>query len=76
MKTAILILLVAAKMYPHSSLKFESSNSFTINVNSNMAISASIGENIISPINPSPKNKNAVYEDANKLENSFTVYVS
>jgi hypothetical protein len=70
MKKVILILFVAAKMFSQSSSKFESSESFTINVNSDMAITAGIGDNINAkekmPLISSGSGKNAVY---NKMLN-------
>jgi hypothetical protein len=66
MKKVILILIVAVKMQAQSPVKFESSESFIINVNSEMTISAGVGANINSktqlPLISSTKNKSAVYE--------------
>jgi|GEM_PF-3042649 len=66
MKKVILILILASKMQAQSPVKFETSESFTINVNSEMVINAGIGSNINPksqlPLISSTKNKSAVYE--------------
>jgi hypothetical protein len=71
MKKVIFLLFVAAKMYSQSPAKFETSESFTINVNSDMAINAGIGTNINSkeklPLISSGSGKTALYT---KLMNS------
>jgi hypothetical protein len=66
MKKVILILILASKMQAQSPVKFDSSESYTINVNSEMTISAGSGVNIDLktqlPLISSTKNKSAVYE--------------
>lgn len=71
MKKVIFILFVAAKMYSQSPAKFESSESFTINLNSELSLNAGVGSNIIAkeklPLISSGSGKAALYT---KLLNS------